>query len=263
MADFGTFLLQLNTGTGASGTSTTTVGGIWTPLANGGTAGANELRFTDSSSDQHSTASASWPFMTRPGATGQVNAQYAFTADTTGLGYLNGAALAATWANANFNDKRWVYDSAGTFASAPIFTAYTSSAHGTPGRGDNSILGGNTTDTGGTARSYMKANCYGTAETALTASTSLGGTGQPAAAATNAPVVTDGATGSLTTSAAAWNTNYQGLQGDTDFITFTNTPATPTATQFAAIRLCLTLFTGPNMATGTYQNVISVKYTFV
>lgn len=189
--------------------------------------------------------------MTRPGATGQVNFQYAFSTDTSSLGYLGStSATPASWSNANFNDARWAWDNLGTFASAPIFTDYASSAHAAITRGDGSILGGNPTDTGATARSYMKGNLWGRVNSA----------GAPGVAPTNAPVVTDGATGSLAPTAGAnWLTNYQGLQGDNDFMTF---PTTPAATTADSASLMLTLFTGPNMLTGTYQPVISTKYTF-
>jgi hypothetical protein len=231
MADFAVttgLVFQLNTG--SNGTPT------WTALNNSGSAGANELRFSDVS-NAGTTASASWPFMTRPGSTGQVNFQYAFTADTTSLGYLGGGTnTPITWANSNFQDARWSWDNLGTFASAPIFTAYPTSAHGTITRGDNSLLGGNTTDTGGTARSYLKGNLFGRVNSA----------GAPAAAPTNAPVVTE-------------LTNYQSMQGDNDFMTAAATPAAVTAD---SINMMLTLFTGPNMATGTYTNVVSVRYTF-
>jgi len=113
------------------------------------------------------------------------------------------------------------------------------------------MLQGSTTDTGATARSYLKGNLYGRVSS-LTA---------PAAAPTNAPVVTDGATGSLAPSAGAnWLTNYQGLMGDTDFIT---APFTPAAITTDSVQMMLTLFTGPNMVTGTYSTpVVSCKYTF-
>lgn len=246
MADFAAttgLVLQQNTGTNGAPT--------WTGLNNGGSAGANELRFSDQN-NQGTTASASWPYMTRPGSTGQVNYQYAFTADTTSLGYLgSGTNTPATWANANYNDKRWNWDNLGTFASAPIFTMYPTNAHGSVTRGDGSPLGGHATDTGATARSYFKGNAWGRVTSA----------GAPAAAPTNAPAVTDGATGALTPTAGAnWLTNYQGLQGDNDWIAFPSTPAATTADSWPVM---LTLFTGPNMATGTYSAiVISLKYTF-
>jgi hypothetical protein len=197
--------------------------------------------------------------MTRPGATGQVNFQYFFTADTTCLGLLGATTTTpATWSNTNFNDVRWSWDAVGTFGSAPIFTAYLDTSHAAITRspsiqngGVANMLQGSTTDTGATARSYMKINAFGR----VTTSTA------PAAAATNAPVVTDGATGSLAPTAGAnWLTNYQGAMGDVDFIT---APFTPVATTADSWQCLLTLFTGPNMVTGTYSApVVSLKYTF-
>lgn len=248
MADFAAttgLVFQLNTGTNATP--------VWTALNNGGSSGANELRFSDQS-NQGAVASASWLFTTRPGATSATTFQYqyAFTADTTSLGYVSTSSTTPTaWANTNYNDCRFSWDAVGTFASAPIYTMYSTNAHGAITRGDNSPLGGNTTDTGATARSYFKGNAWGRVTSA----------GAPAAAPTNVPVVTDGASGSLTPTAGAnWLTNYQGLQGDNDFITF---PSTPAATTSDSWPLMLMLFTGPNMATGTYSAiVISTKYTF-
>lgn len=240
ISDFSVFKFQLNTGTNAAP--------VWTDL---GTTTSNELRFSDVST-AGSTASASWPFMTRPASTQQVNYQYAQTADAVSLGYLGTtSATPIAWANANYRDLRANWDAVGTFASAPIFTAYPSTAHGAVTRGDNSILGGNTTDTGATQRSYLKGNAFGRVDSA----------GVPAAAPANAPVVTDGTTGVLTPTAGAnWLTNYQGLQGDNDWIAFPSTPAATTADQWS---LMLDLFVGPNLATATYTNVISVKYTYV
>jgi hypothetical protein len=84
--------------------------------------------------------------------------------------------------------------------------------------------------------------------------------GAPAAAPANAPVVTDGATGSLAPTAGAnWLTNYQGLQGDNDFITAPFTPAAVTADQW---NLMIRLFMGANMTPGTLTPVVSLKYTW-
>jgi hypothetical protein len=248
VADFAAstgLVLQLNTGTQATP--------VWSSISNGGSGGANELRFSDQS-NQGATASASWLYMTRPGSTSAATFQYQyyFSADTTSLGYISTSSTTPTaWASSNYNDKRWNWDNLGTFASAPIFTMYPTTAHAAISRGDNSPLGGNTTDTGATARSYFKGNAFGRVNSA----------GAPAAAATNAPVVTDGTTGALTPTAGAnWLTNYQGLQGDNDWIAFPSTPAATTADSWSVM---LMLFCGPNMATGTYAaNTISVKYTF-
>lgn len=84
--------------------------------------------------------------------------------------------------------------------------------------------------------------------------------GAPAAAPTNAPVVTDGTTGtSGPTAGANWMTNYAGLQGDNDFITAPFTPAATTADQWNVI---VHLFTGPNQNTGTHTWAVSLKYSF-
>lgn len=189
--------------------------------------------------------------MTRPGATGQVNFQYAFTTNTVSLGYLGTtSSTPITWANANFNDCRWHWDNLGTFASAPIITAYPSSAHGSVSRNDGSLLGGSTDTTNTLARSYLKANCWGRVTSA----------GTPGAAPSNAPVVTDGTTGTVSPSAGAnWLTNYQGLQGGNDYITLAATPADVTDD---SIQWMTTLFTGPNETTGIYTWVLAFSYTF-
>jgi hypothetical protein len=189
--------------------------------------------------------------MTRPASTAAVPYLYVFSADTTSLGVLGTtSSTPAAFTNASYLQARINYDALGTFASAPILTAYPTTAHGAVTRGDNSLLGGNTTDTGATQRSYLKGNMFGRVLTA----------GAPAAAPTNAPVVTDGATGAVTPTAGAnWATNYQGLQGDNDYLQF---PATPAATTADNINIMLALFTGPGMSTGTVVNDASVKYSY-
>ncbi len=238
MADFTVFDLEANVGTQAAPT--------WTDVLGAG----REVRWSDSSA-QANVASASWPFVTRPVAPQGIDYAYAFTADATGEGVLSGAGSAPTaFNNADYNQFRFNWDNVGTFAGAPILTAYPTTGHGTITRGDGSLLGGHATDTGATARSYLKANAFGRVSSA----------GAPAAAPTNAPAVTDGATGSLSPAAGAnWLTNYQGLMGDNDFITAPFTPAAVTADQWQAM---LRLFTGPNMSPGTLTPVISAKYTF-
>lgn len=242
MADFTTARFQLNTNTNGSPTWTTV------PAAGAGT--GQELRFSDVSS-AGSTASASWPFMTRPAATGGVDYLYVFTADTTSLGSIgSGTSTPTAFSNSNYLEFRFDWDNVGTYASAPIYTAYPTTAHGSISRGDGSLLGGHATDTGATARSYLKGNMFGRVVSA----------GAPAAAPTNAPTVTDGTTGSVSPSAGAnWLTNYQGLQGDNDYIAFPSTPAATTADQ---LNLMIRLFTGPNMSPSTYVNDVSWKYTY-
>lgn len=241
MSDFTTFRLQGNTGT--QGTP------VWTAIGAAGSGTGVELRFSDVAT-AGATASASWPFMTRPAATGGVDYIYAFSADTTSLGILGTTSTTpAAFANASYMQFRWDWDAVGSFASAPIYTAYPSTAHGAISRGDGSLLGGHATDTGATARSYLKGTGFGRV-------TSLGA---PAAAPGAAPVVTDGATGAVTPTAGANWSAWQGLQGDNDWIAFPSTPAATAADQW---NVMMRLFTGPNMTPGTITWVVSNKYTY-
>jgi hypothetical protein len=222
--------MEMNTGTQGSPT--------WTSVM-----GANqEWRFSDAR--QTNIASASWPQMIRPAATGGVDYLHAYTADATG-DWVAGAIFAL----ATYHQCRWTY-AAGTFASAPILTAYASTAHAAITRGDGSFLGGHATDTGGTARSYLKATAYGF----------FGQT--PAAAPTGSfPTVTDGSTGSVATLTGAWTNAggaWQGLQGDNDYITCGSTPGGAGSWEFV-----LRLFAGPNFTPGTWTPVTSAKYTWV
>ena len=193
--------------------------------------------------------------MTRPiSGTAGVDYLYVFTADTTSLGVFGGGtSVPVAYSNtAQYRFLRLDWDNIGTFASAPIFTAYNSNAHAAISRNSPSggILEGNTTDTGATARSYLKGNAFGRVDTA----------GVPAAAPSNAAVVTDGTTGSVgPTAGANWLTNFQGLQGDNDYITAPFTPAATTADQWSLI---IRIFLGANSVAGTNTPVISAKYTY-
>jgi hypothetical protein len=183
--------------------------------------------------------------------TAGVDYLYVFTADTTSLGSLGTSSnTPIAFSNANYQHSRLNWDNTGTFASAPIITAYPTTAHGAITRGDGSLLGGHATDTGGTARSYLKCNAFGRVTSA----------GAVAAAPSNAPVVTDGTTGTVSPTAGAnWLTNPQGLQGDNDFITAPFTPAATTADTWS---LQLRLFMGANMTPGTLVPVWSARYTW-
>lgn len=241
MADFTTIRFQVNVGN--TGTPS------WQNIG-----GANtEVRFSDVGTGLLSTASAAWPAMIRPGSTSIVSYIYAFTADATGHGSY-GAGTGnnpAAFSKDNYLQARWDWDNLGTFASAPIFTAYVDSNHNTPGsRGGGALLAGHATDTGATARSYLKANAWGRVTSA----------GAPAAGPTNAPAVTDGATGSLAPTAGAnWLTNFQGLMADIDYITAPFTPAAVTANQW---NVEIALFTGPNQTPAVNTPQITLKYTW-
>lgn len=240
MADFATLTLDLN----ANGTVTQS----WKSIGAAGT----EARWSDSSAVSLSTAGASWPPMIRPGSVTQVNYLYAFTADTTGHGVYGGADASApvAFAITQYLQAKWAFGTGGTLASNPIFTAYASGAHAAITRGDGSILGGHTTDTGATARSYMKGNAWGQAAA-------------PGAGPANGPGGADGTTGTTgPTAGANWlgaqTAGYwQSLQGDNDYIT---APFQPAAS--SSWYVMLALFTGPNMTPGTYTPVISLKYTY-
>lgn len=241
MADFTTARFQINTGTNAAP--------VWTTVVASGVGTGQELRFSDVNT-AGATASASWPYMTRPAATGGVDYLYNFTADTTSLGCLGTSSTTPTaFTNASYRQFRFDWDNLGTYASAPIFTAYPTTAHGAISRGDGSLLGGHATDTGATARSYLKGNMFGRVDSA----------GVPAAAPGAAPLVTDGATGATSPTAGANWAAWSGLMGDSDWLAFSSTPAAVTADQLS---LMLRLFTGPNMTPGTLVPICSLKYTY-
>jgi hypothetical protein len=239
MADFTTIRLEGNHGTiGAP---------VWVGLS-----GANhEVRWSDSAT-QHNVASASWPAMIRPAATAIVSYTYAYTADAVGWGFISGqAAPCPAYSKDNYLWARWWWDNLGTFASAPIFTAYPTVAHGAIVREDGSLLGGSAdTKPGASAFSYLKGNAYGQVTSA----------GAPAAGPPNAPVVTDGTVGSVSPAAGAnWLANFQSLQGDNDYITAPFTPAATTQDQW---NVHFALFTGPSMIPSLYQVVLTLKYTW-
>jgi hypothetical protein len=188
--------------------------------------------------------------MIRPAATAAVSYTYAYTADASGLGFIGNTGNPVAFDDANYLFARWTWDNLGTFASAPIFTAYPTVAHGAVVAGDGSLLGGHATDTGGTGRSYLKGNAYGRVTSA----------GAPAAAPAADPVVTSGSVGSLgPTAGANWMALYQSLQGDNDYIT---APFTPAATTADTWNIIFALFTGPNMTPATYTVQMTLKYTW-
>jgi hypothetical protein len=244
VADFTTVRLACNTVTLCAPT--------WTPIG----AANTEVRWSDVGTGLLSTASASWPAMIRPASTANVAYTYAYTADAVGLGLIGTAGNPPVFVNTNYLWARWDWDNVGTYASAPIFTAYYTTGHSSPtsrnpGAGIDNLLDGNATDTGATARSYLKANMFGRVVTG----------GAPAAAPANAPVVTDGTTGALSPTAGAnWCTNYTGLMADLDYLQAAATPAATTADQLNVI---FALFTGPNMdPANPYTFQLSWKYTF-
>lgn len=238
MANFATILLEMNIGTNASPT--------WANVT-----GANRtLRWYTSSSAGLATSSATWPSAVRPTTPTGVDYAYAYEADATGLGVLGNGSVPAAFSGSDYRQARWNWDNVGTFASAPIFTAFSSSAHLGVTRGDRTILGGHTSDTGSTARSYLKGQAFG----------QLDSVNAPTSAPSSTPSATDGTNGSQTpTSGPNWLSSWQSLQAGNDFITCPVTPAATTANQWSVM---FRLFMGPNMATNTYQPVTTLQYTY-
>jgi hypothetical protein len=175
-------------------------------VAFGGSSGANELRFATSGASS-STASASWPYISRPtSGTSAVTQCWAFTADTTGTqitGYDGGRT--------NSNVFKWSWDALGTMVSAPQFSAFGDTAHTTPTAGTQpgsplslSLINGHSTDTSST--SYIKINAYGQFGTTSSNIT--------AAAVGTTLAATSGTAGSVSpTSGTNWLATWQSAQG--------------------------------------------------
>lgn len=173
-------------------------------MAFGGSAGANELRWCNTSGGGASTASASWPYFTRPSSgTAAVPEMWAFTADTTGL-------KVATYDGnkTNANVLQWSWDNTGTYAAAPQFSAFGDNTHATPSAGTqpgaqsgSSIVNGHATDTSST--SYLKINAYGNGASQAAS----------AGAAGTTLAVTSGTAGSVSPGSAAWLATWQSAQG--------------------------------------------------
>src|SRR6266702_7248790 len=241
MSDFTTIRSQWNSNTDASPT--------WNTITFGGSAGANEIRWTSTGGGAAGTASASWPQFSRPGATAAVPELWYFTADTTGV-----IIPAYTGTNARARMACIDYDNLGTYAAAPTFSAYGDNTHAAPSAGTqpgaqsgSPIVNGHATDTSST--SYLKCNEYGDDQT-----------GNPAAGTTGTVTVTSGTAGSVSPGAAAWLANWQSLQGTIQYITHRRTPAATTA---GKIFFVLALFTGPNMSLGTITPVVTFTYSYV
>ncbi|SRR6266568_6493970 len=254
MSDFtaGTgFVLVYNTATFANADTT----GVWTGagLQFGGTAGANELRWATSGATT-TTASASWPFVTRTASTFAIVQLWAFTADAVGL-QIN----AYDGTNAKANQMRWSWDTSGTFAAAPQFSSFVSTAHTSPTPGAGTITEGATPDTGasaGASTSYLKINAHDT----LLATT---GTLVAAGPVGTAPTATTGSQSLVTTTSADWlttHTTWGQAEGFTQGgIILRTIPAAVTANTWPIL---MALFCGPNLTTGTLTPVVTVQYSY-
>lgn len=248
MSDFTTFNLQYNTGTDASPTWTGTA------IAFSGSAGANELRFAPASGATTTTASASWPYVTRPASgTAVVPQLWAFVSDAVGL-------QVATYdgAKTNANVLRWNWDALGTFAAAPQFSSFGDNTHTTPsagtqpgGQSGSPIVNGST-DTSNTA--YLKINAYGYG-------VDTGGTQQTpsAGAAGTTLAVTSGTAGAVSPATGAWLSTWQSAQGFTQYIL---DAVVPKATTAGFWYWTCALYTGVTMSTGTLLPCITLQYSY-
>ncbi len=244
MSDFTTFTVQYNTGTDASPNWTGTA------IAPGGSSGANEIRFAPTGGGQTgSTSSASWPLATKPGSgTSVFQEAWAFTTDTSGskTNYTGDNTVGLVF--------RFSWDNLGTFASAPQFSCFDSSAHNTPSPGTQPSIVNGSADTSNT--SYMKANAYGRG---AAASGSVQDT-PSAGSAGSAPTATTGTAGAVSPpTTPAWLTTWQSLQGWTQYI---QDAVTPQATFAAYWYFTLILFYGANISASTYTFVLTMQYTY-
>ena len=245
MSDFTTLKLQTNSNTDASPT--------WNDVLFG--TANNELRVCGAGAGAGNIASASWPTYLRPNAVGVIPEMWAFTADTTGTKV---ATYDAT--TAHYMQFRISWDAVGTFASAPIISAwkdntYPAAVPGTqPGTGDGSaIVNGQSADTG--SLSYLHANAYGygvdTGGVQQTPSANAGGT-----LAANS----HSGAGAANPGTGAWLATWQDLQAATNYI---QDGVTPKATTAGFWYFVLALFTGPNMQGGTLLPVVGFQYTWI
>ncbi len=232
--------------TGSDATPTYTSGAV----AFGGSSGANEMRFANSGAST-TTASASWPYITRPASgTATVSQMWGFTADTTGL-----QVATYTGSNANANVLRWNWDNTGTQVAAPQFSYFnTVSGHVAPTPGDNSIAGGNSTDT--SSMSYMKINAYGAFTTTNLTAGSVGT--NPSATTGN-----QGTSGVNTCTASDWlntHVSWQDAQGWLHYVVLNSTPTAVTAGDW---NWTCVLFVGVNMSTGSFSaGGFTLQYTY-
>jgi hypothetical protein len=251
MADYTTITTNYNSGAG------TDAAPVWTgtSLAFGGSAGANELRWCASGAGAAGTASAAWPLYSRPGSTGVIPEVWAFTADTTGLKVQTYDGTSAHYMQFRFN-----FDALGTLAAAFQFTAFGDNTHATPSAGTqpgaqsgSPIVNGHATDTSST--SYLKANAYGYG-------VDTGGTQQtPAANAAGTLAVTTGTSGAVSPGTGAWLATWQSMQG------FTSGQYILDAVICKALTagfwyFVLSMWSGPNMSTGTLQPVLTLQYSY-
>jgi hypothetical protein len=248
MADFTLIKTQTNAGAAVTDASPT-----WVDMPFG--TANNELRLCGTGAGTTTTASASWPTFLRPGATAVWPEAWAYTADAVGL-----QMKTYDGTSAHYMQWRINWDNTGTFASAPIISAWgdntlAAASPGTqPGAQSGSpFVNGHATDTSST--SYIKGNAYGRG---TAASGSVQDT--PAANAAGTMAVTTGTAGAVSPGSAAWLATWQSLQALTQYI---QDSVTPQAVFAGFWYVVLAFFTGPNQSGGTLLPVLGFQYTWV
>jgi len=247
LSDFSVLKMQGNTGTSDASPTFTDI------LLNT----ANyELRMCAAAAGAGNIASAPWPSYPRPGSVGVVPECWVY------LGSDNSGGLKITTydgTTAHYKQFTISWDALGTFAGAPIISAwkdntYPAASPGTqPSPGDGSaIVNGQTSDTSNT--SYLKANAYGFG-------VDTGGTQQtPSANAGGTLAATSGTAGAVSPATGAWLAVWQSLQSATQYI---QDGVTPKATTAGLWYFLLSLFAGPNLQGGVLLPVVGLQYLWV
>jgi len=246
MSDFTTLKFQFNTGTSDASPTFTDV------LA----ATANyELRLCSAGAGNGTTASASWFTILKPtSGTAVIPEMWAYLGSDA-----SGGLKVTTYDGTSAHYKQFLisWDNLGTFASAPIFSAWATTAlpaaspGSQPGTGDGtSFINGHATDTSST--SYIKANLYGYGYS--------GSQQTPASNAAGTLAVTSGTGGAVSPATGAWLATWQSLQAATQYIQDSVTPTAVTAGLWYGV---LAFYTGVNMMGGTCLPQLGFQYTWV
>lgn len=228
----------------------------FTGIALSGSSGANEFRFCLSTSGATgATASANWPFMPKPlsGAT-TINQGWVFTADTTGSQILTYDGI-----NDHANVFRWSFSADGNPVTAMQATCFTNSSHVAPSPGvqppgaNNDAFSNGTTESNN--NSLIKVNYFGSGFPAAGAQE----TPSAGSAGTNAPSVTTGTAGSLTTQAGAWMPNFQSAQG---WIQYVTAASLVKVSQAFFWYWTATMYIAASMIGSNYTFLFSLLYSF-
>lgn len=181
-----------------------------------------------------------------------VNQLWAFSADTTGL-----QCNTYDGTSAHYMQLRISWDAVGTFASAPIISAWKDNTYpaavpgSQPGTGDgSSIVNGTSGESSST--SLVKANAYGYGYS--------GSQQTPSANAGGTLAVTTGTAGAVSPGTGAWLTTWQSLQAATQYI---QDAVTPTATTAGLWYWVMAMWIVAGMTGGVLLPVVGMQYTWI